>query len=197
MPQDDELDDVRGALERAPRLEPTPGLKRSAVAAMITPGRQLWFMRRAESRTDPWSGHLSFPGGREEPEDESLLHTAIREVREEVGVDLSTAELLGQLDELRTRPIRTLLIRAFVFRLDHVPDFQLNYEVRTMHHLSLDALLASEGRGTMRWPTRGLGITLPAVDFDGVRLWGLTLQLVDDLLHRLDGRGQGLERSIR
>ncbi len=40
----------------------------------------------------------------------------------------------------------------------------------------------------------GRRMSLPRVDFDGVRLWGLTLHMIDDLLHRLDGRGRGLAR---
>ena len=40
----------------------------------------------------------------------------------------------------------------------------------------------------------GHPVTLPRVDFQGQRLWGLSLRVVDDLLDRLDSRGAGLHR---
>jgi 8-oxo-dGTP pyrophosphatase MutT (NUDIX family) len=191
----DEIKDVQRALERPAVERDGPGLKRAAVAAVFTPGRRLWFMRRAERLGDPWSGHLSFPGGREQPEDPSLHHVALRETREEVGVDLQGAHYLGRLDDLRSRPLPDLVVRPFVFALDHEPEFITNHEVAGLHTCTLDALLAGQGRGVMRWPVPGIGMRLPCVDLDGVRLWGMTLAIVDDLLHRIDQRGLGLDRN--
>jgi 8-oxo-dGTP pyrophosphatase MutT (NUDIX family) len=151
-------------------------------------------MRRAERKGDPWSGHLAFPGGREEPEDPDLLAVSIRETWEEVGVDLREAELLGQLDDMSSRPARSMLVRPFVFALHREPVFRTNEEVASMHSTTLDRLLANEGRGTMRWPHHTVGMRLPRVDFDGQRLWGMTLRMVDDLLHRVDGGGMDLDR---
>ena len=48
----------------------------------------LLFIRRAEKNGDPWSGHMAFPGGHIESSDTSLLDAAIRETREEIGLDL-------------------------------------------------------------------------------------------------------------
>lgn len=151
-------------------------------------------MRRAEYDGDPWSGHLSFPGGRVEP-GESVLEGAVREVEEELGVALPSHALLGELDEVRTMgPLPPLVIRPFVFALEERPVLVPNEEVAAVHQLPMDHLLADEGRGLMRHPWRDTELSLPRVDFDGVRLWGLTLHMVDDLLHRLDGRGRGLAR---
>lgn len=192
----DELTDVRAALGRPPATLEDPSASRAAVAALFTPGRRLWFIRRAERLGDPWSGQLAFPGGWVQASDRSPQHAAMRETWEEVGVDLADAELLGQLDDLRSRPVTSLVIRPFVFRLAAEPAWRLNHEVAGVVSLGLDTLLADDGRGTMRWPPV-VGMSLPCVDFDGHRLWGLTLRMVDDLLHRLDGRGVGLDRTQR
>lgn len=192
--QHDELADVRAAVARTPKTLDEPDLQRAAVAAILTPGRHLWFIRRADRLGDPWSGHLAFPGGREQASDRSALAAAIRETEEEVGVDLRDAELLGQLDDLRSRPMTRLVIRPFVFALPEVPSWRPNEEVAQVLSFPLDALLQGQGRGDMRYPPV-VGMRLPRVDFAGHRLWGLTLHMVDDLLHRLDGRGLGLDRT--
>lgn len=189
------LKKVRQVVGREPSrvVLPEDG-RRAAVAAILTGRRELLFMRRAEYEGDPWSGHLSFPGGRVEP-GETPLEAAIRETEEELGLALSEEQLLGELDELRTRgDLPTLVIRPYVFFVEEVGPLDTNEEVAAVHRLSLQALLDGKGRGTMRHPWRGHELVLPRVDFDGVRLWGLTLHMVDDLLHRLDGLGRGLER---
>src|SRR5260370_1267560 len=91
---------------------------RSHMAPMLT---DVHFIRRAEHPQDPWSGQMASPGGRAAPGDADLRATAIREPREEIGVDLpAAAEPLGGLDEVRAmarlRPMN-LTITPFVFRL--------------------------------------------------------------------------------
>ena len=59
------------------------------------------FIRRAPRLGDPWSGHVAFPGGKRDPEDADDMATAVREVHEEVGLDLLNGpfEFLGRLDD--------------------------------------------------------------------------------------------------
>ncbi|MEO0602990.1 MAG: CoA pyrophosphatase, partial [Myxococcota bacterium] len=153
---------------------------------------------RAEHEGDPWSGHLSFPGGRVEPDDPDALHAAIRETHEEIGLVLAPDQVLGQLDDLSTRPVRRhLVIESFVFYVPEVGELTPNHEVQAVHRVPLEDLLAGVGRSQFAFTWREQTMDLPCVDVDGRRLWGLTLRLVDDLLNRLDGRGIGLERPQR
>ena len=48
-----------------------------------------------------WSGHIAFPGGKDEPSDKTGLDTVVRECKEEIGIDLSTDDflLLGTLEK--------------------------------------------------------------------------------------------------
>ena len=96
--------------------------RRAAVAAVLRydgASPQVLLMKRVERQTDRWSGHVSFPGGRAEPEDATLVHTAIRETREELGVDLSqTARRIGQLDDtmaVARGKVIPMAIRPYVF----------------------------------------------------------------------------------
>ncbi len=48
------------------------------------------------------AGQISFPGGRVEAADEGPAHTALREAREEVGIDPALVEILGELPDYHT-----------------------------------------------------------------------------------------------
>jgi 8-oxo-dGTP pyrophosphatase MutT (NUDIX family) len=189
------LAEVRAALRRG-RQGGAPAGRMAAIAGLLTPGLDLMFMLRAEFPGDPWSGHVSFPGGRVDPGDASPLAAARRETSEELGIDLGAAELLGELDEVApVSGVLTMAIRPFVFALDREPEIRANREVASVHRLPLDALLANVGRGRMTFVWKGQDVEMPCVDFDGVRLWGLTLRVVDDLLDRIDGGGTGWARG--
>lgn len=189
------LDDIARAASRPGTRLTYEGAAHAAVAAIFTPDLELLFMRRAHFERDPWSGHVSFPGGRVEPVDVDPLQGAIRETAEELGIVLHPDLLLGELDEVPTvTPLPRLLVRPYVFATDQALDPVPNREVASVHRIHVEDLLAGAGRGSMVHPFRGQELVLPCVRFDGVLLWGMTLRMVDDLLHRIDGRGIGLDR---
>jgi len=166
---------------------PAPG--RAAVAIVVrdgTDGPQVLLIRRAEHPGDPWSGHMAFPGGREDPEYENLLATAIRETLEELSLDLRRARrLLGQLAPLpamtRERPVGMTIV-PFVFELTAEAELSYSDEVAEAVWVPLDPLLHGRLRTTFA-VDRGGGerVQFPAHDVDGRIVWGLTYRMLDSL----------------
>ena len=186
---------IKSALSTPSRVIELDSFRMASVAAIVTKDDALLFMRRAVHDSDPWSGQISFPGGRQEPTDKTDLDAAIRETREEIGLDLHLAEYVGRLDDVRTiQPLPPILIRPHLFFLHEDITPHLNEEVASIHYLPISHLMKNTGRTTMVHPWRGTDRQFPCIHFDDVVLWGLTLHMVDDLLHRIDGRGRGLER---
>src|SRR5436190_23089519 len=100
-----------------------PGAKRAAVAVILRERGgeiEVLLIRRSERDDDPWSGHAAFPGGRKEPSDETPEATAIRETREEVGLDLGApgVRVLGRFADCTPRRTRGLLVTPVVFSVE-------------------------------------------------------------------------------
>ena len=189
--------DVRRALAARPSQPVTPAsAARAAVALILRDGEagvELLFIRRAEQPQDPWSGQMAFPGGRAEAGDQNLQATAVRETAEEIGLDLArAAEPLGALDEVRAmarmRPM-DLSILPFVFRLVTPVELHSSAEVRSVHWLSLAALLGAELRSTMDYMHDGQPLQFPCIRVDDVVIWGLTYRMLLALGESLLERG--------
>ncbi len=180
------LPDVRSVLERRAARELAEHDKWAAVAMLLREGLQgpeVLLIRRAEHPSDPWSGHMAFPGGRQQTEDASLLDTAVRETREEVGLDLSSeAEHIGQLDDLqaiaRGKPLETV-IRPFVFEVHRDSPIQADEkEVAEALWAPLLPLYRGEVDTVRPYQWHGTRIDFPAYDVDGRVVWGLTYQML-------------------
>jgi 8-oxo-dGTP pyrophosphatase MutT (NUDIX family) len=170
----------------------TPG---AAVAAIVraspTDGTvELFFIVRADRPDDPWSGHVAFPGGRRDPEDASLLATAIRETKEEVGIDLSPDELLARLPDVpafsRSKK-GTLVVTPFVFALRRDVTIVPNVEVATTLWAPLALLASDQGKDTFELAYEGKTYQMPFIGLgpDKHRLWGMTYRMLVTLLDAL------------
>ncbi len=175
---------IRKRLSLEPPADDAGDGPRAAVAAILRfdgPTRVL-LIRRSEQPGDPWSGHMALPGGRMDPEDTSLLGTAIRETSEEVGIDLGAhARLMGQLDGLGAMARGEwidLVIVPFVFALERDLPLRLNDEVDEALWAPLEPM--AEGAVDTIRPYRHRGETwnLPAFQVGPHVVWGLTYRML-------------------
>jgi len=164
------------------------GMIAAAVAVILRDGDEgveALFIQRAVRVGDVWSGQIAFPGGRREPTDPDLLTTAVRETLEEVGVDLSSAERLGVLDDLhpRTPVLPPVVVRPFVFALTVRPAIVLSPEVQDAFWVSFRALTAPGTRSEMTVDHPGIprGV-LPAYALGNRVIWGMSERILTPLI---------------
>ena len=175
----------------APHAEELP---RAAVAVLLRAPTlrdeaEVFFIERAVRAGDPWSGHMAFPGGRRDAGDADLLATAIRETREEVGIDLvRDATLLARLPDLpavlKTAGIG-IVVSPFVFALQRDVAHTPNHEVAGVLWTPFGALARGEHRGVYGYPVQGRTMDFPCHRIGDKVVWGLTWQMLDGLFTRL------------
>ncbi len=157
----------------------------AAVAILRSPQDSTLLIRRSERDSDPWSGHWSFPGGRREPQDADPLCTALRELQEECGIRLSRERLETALPLAlaRRRVGPYLWVAPFVFRVDAELAPVLDHsEAVAADWVSLSMLRDHRRHSLRRIPGIPAERLYPAVELEGMPLWGFTYRLLSDWL---------------
>lgn len=162
--------------------------KRAAVLALFVPGlngEEMLFTRRTNNVLDH-KGQVSFPGGAVEHGDLTIEDAALREAREEIGLDANTVEILGRSKDMFT--ISGWWITPVVGWYDGGSALLPNpAEVSRIFSIPV-AWLADPAHREVRSFTRN-GIMRSNVifyqEYDHELLWGITAQLVTNLLYQL------------
>ncbi len=157
----------------------------AAVAVIINPNDRsgsVLLIKRTERRGDPWSGQMAFPGGHKAPNDQDFLETAIREAKEEVGIDLQAHRLLGHLPLVyaRTRRVQVL---PYVFELKSDVGVRRNEEVSESFWAPLSYLQKIKASKTEVEVEEGK-LNVDAYIYDAYVIWGLTFRIINILLNR-------------
>ncbi|HJP60375.1 MAG TPA: CoA pyrophosphatase [Gemmatimonadaceae bacterium] len=165
------------------------GVRRAAVALIFRAGEEarpeLLFIKRAEYPGDPWSGQIAFPGGREEQGDTSLVETAMRETREETGIDLARdGKMIGTLDDLYPRTVRlpAISVRPFVFALEPGEPLTLSSEVALAFWIPFGSLTHTEAWRDDTVFARGIQINARVFRHQDHVIWGMTERILAQLL---------------
>ncbi len=162
-------------------FSPPPDARRSAVAVVVTADDRpsvLLTLRSAQLRHH--RGQISFPGGRIEA-GESPRDAALRELREEVGIEPELVTVLGTLSSLYTPPSNSAIV-PIVMRCFHRLDCTLAAaEVEESFWIELDALTASVIEEEWELPYGRMIVPHWRVH-PRVPLWGATAIVLSELL---------------
>lgn len=174
-------------------VDAEPGIIWAAIAVTLRMGDagggepELLMIKRAEHEGDPWSGHVACPGGRRDDGDVDLEATAIRETREETGIDLGrVGRMIGTLDDLspRTPYLPPIVIRPFVALAPSDAAITPSDEVASSFWVPLSAV-----RDPAAWVTgtvliRGTPRQERTFRYREHQVWGLTERVLRQLVER-------------
>ena len=185
------MDRIRRVLADAPPAAPSPveAVGAAAASAVLVPlyehDDEVWVvLTRRAWHLRAHRGEVSFPGGRQEP-DEELWETALREAWEEVDLDRSGVECIGELDHLSTVTSRSFIV-PFVGVLPSRPELTPNeHEVDAILHVPLAELLDPDVYRQERWSWAGVERPIHFFELVGDTLWGATASILVDLLQRV------------
>jgi 8-oxo-dGTP pyrophosphatase MutT (NUDIX family) len=133
-------------------------------------------------------GQLGLPGGKQEPEDDSLLETALRETQEEIGLARDRIEIVASLPPLDTLTtgfrVHPYLARIWPPRRWRLAAGEITALITPAVRTLADPAVRQERELSFpSWPA-SLRVDCVLLD-EGQILWGLTLRLLDSLVPRL------------
>ncbi len=179
---------LRDPASLAGTLDTEPPRKFRA-AAVIIPlvarevGLTVIFNKRA-SHLQTHAGQVSFPGGRRDPDDATLLATAQREMTEELGIAPPQHQVLCRLSPrlvisyYEVTPFVSLIEPSAALRPDP-GEVAYAFEVPLAHFMTAgtETAMARDVFGEMRW--------LYAWQWQGERIWGATGRFMADVIRAL------------
>ena len=127
------------------------------------------------------SAQISFPGGKIEPGDLHLKHTALRETFEEVGVLPSTVNILKKLTQTYIPP-SNFLVTPFLGFTEKRPNFILNNEVANVIEVLLADLLDENTLTQINITTSYMkNENVPCFKINGYIVWGATAMMLSEI----------------
>jgi len=165
----------RGEIPRAP-------LSNSSVLIALLGARvEASLVLIERSSGGPHGGQIAFPGGREEAGDLSPVDTALREAREEIGLDPREVEVLGTLSPLVVA-VSGFLVRPVVGFVAEPPSLKANpEEVAAILEVSLEQLTRPESKAERELLVRGERLLVPCYLFGENLVWGATAMMLREL----------------
>ena len=181
--------------EHFSRVLPPPGGGRDSAVLVLfgegADGPDVLLIERARTLRSH-AGQPAFPGGAQDPEDDGPVAAALREAREEVGLDPASVDVLGVLPPLFLPP-SGFVVHPVVgwWRDPHAVAVVDVGEVAAVERVPLAELVDPRNRLQVVHPS---GYTGPAFEVRSLLVWGFTAGLLDGIL-RLAGWEQPWDRG--
>lgn len=131
-------------------------------------------------------GQVSFPGGKQSPQDETLIETALRETREELGISTDAITIMGRLDDAWSSYGH--LVVPCVGWTDERPQFNPDTrEVARVIIADIQMLMSPDASTTHTFQRDGLTRVTHAFRWNDGYVWGMTADILLELFLWLNG----------
>ena len=178
------LDDLKSILSSPikPKLE-TDGRYRLASVLVVIYGKSpIIVMTEKPKHMKFHAGEISFPGGKLDNSDPDLLETALRETSEEIGLNITRDQVIGQLE-----PVITLnsgfLILPFVSVVDMIPPLEANAEVENIFHIPLEPFLKTMANDPD--PSHNIIQEMYTFEYQNQIVWGASARILKQIQNQL------------
>ena len=172
---------------RTPKAVAGDDFRPAAVLAPIqerVDGDHLILTLRA-SNLSSHSGQVAFPGGSVDPEDDGALAAALRESREEIGIDPDHVRIVGQLDQVVAG--YNFLVTPFVGLIPHPYEFNPDpRETAAVFSVPVAALLRQDAL-TLDSRLSRRSEPIYHFQYEDWDIWGATARMVKQLLELVYG----------
>jgi 8-oxo-dGTP pyrophosphatase MutT (NUDIX family) len=158
---------------------------KSSVLILLYPsetGRMISFVLIQRPRYEGvHGGQISLPGGRWEEGDKDLAATAVREAKEETGIDVTKVNVIGSLSELYIPPSR-YVVYPFIAYTKERPHFRIDpHEVESIIEISLEDLINDDLVVRKNIYVRdGFSVFGPCFEINQHTIWGATAMILNE-----------------
>jgi len=130
----------------------------------------------------PHSGQISFPGGKTEIIDKNIIDTALRESKEEIGIEPDLVDIYGKLTPLHI-PVSNFIVYPIIGIYKTVPKFIIDpLEVKKVIEVKLSALLNPHNCTTKEFKYGDLSFVASIYNPNNVTIWGATAMILSEFL---------------
>jgi len=170
-----------------PTLVPVDGHMPAAVMLLLyeRDGAEHVLFQVRSHRVEHHKGEVSFPGGARDEDDDTLLHTALRETHEEIGVPSHHVDVYGRLDDVVTRS--NFVMSPYVGAITEPAPYPFRFariEMERLLEVPLPYLLSGGASETMVLPN---GMESRAYRFGDDLIFGATARVLSQFLDLMSG----------
>jgi len=145
-----------------------------------------FFLTKRTEDVEHHKGQISLPGGIRE-NNESLHETALRETKEEIGIDPNTIMNLGSLTPFFI-PVTGYIVHPFIGWCKEKPSTKVHdVEVNQLFSVSISELLDENILQNEEWNIRGYDAIVPYYNFGKCKVWGATAAILSEFKLILKG----------
>ena len=176
-----DIEQIRSALTN--EINPTPlseldGNELASVLIIIYGKEPTILMTEKAQTLKVHAGEIAFPGGKWCEKDKDLLETAIREIKEELCLEVSKEQVVGQLDSVITLNSK-YKITPFIAFLENIPSLKANSEVKSILHIPLLSFLNTMAEDNL--PEHRSIQEMYTFTFEKHHVWGASARMLKQI----------------